>query len=530
MSISPHTSQRLMEKFVQTIQQQPKPVPLKRPHASFLEDSVDPLPSSPAPKRYRPEFVDSFVTQWVESASGSESYRERHCRSDTLLGHSHGDLISRRLIKSAPNMGYRRDADEFAMPPIPASTRSCSHRADAEDEAWVPSYGGSAAPSVTDSNPDSGRSSGRSLVENPSYRRLNLTANHIYLRDVDEELPEHIAKLVHTFGQDRNSPGPSSDQLRHDADLHQLEKGAGEPEVEDYFKANISPRPGPSGSLKRIDRLPMSKHVVPNVQSKLKVSTPVPDMLFGYTDEAFPQQQTQLISMRIEMVANSQGLMYPFFIIEFKADGPSGAGSLWVATNQCLGGSASCVNIAERLNCQLRRCKSDQVRPIDSTAFSVAMSGTEARLYVSWKHDELKYYMAKVDSFLLQKPKDYVEFRKYVRNIIDWGKDRRLKEIRDSLDSLLEESRKTASQLAKSRPPPSDDSASSSSHKRKDSSSRGRNSRAKSVQEYPSGANAPPSASLQEYNQFDSSLQIAAADSVYAPPSASLLANNECSL
>lgn len=57
------------------------------------------------------------------------------------------------------------------------------------------------------------------------------------------------------------------------------------------------------------------------------------------------------------------------------------------------------------------------------------MNGTEARLYISWKHDELQYYTRKVDSFLLQKPKDYVEFRKYVRNIIDWSKDKRLNKI-----------------------------------------------------------------------------------------------------
>jgi hypothetical protein len=78
-----------------------------------------------------------------------------------------------------------------------------------------------------------------------------------------------------------------------------------------------------------------------------------------------------------------------------------------------------------------------------------------------------------VKSFLLQEPEQYVAFRKYVRNIIDWGKDKRLKEIRDSLDSLLEENRKTASQRAKSRRPPSDDSA-SSSRKRRASSGKGK--------------------------------------------------------
>jgi len=206
MSISPHTSQRLMEKFVQTVQQQPKPLPLKRPLASFLEDSVDPPPSSPAPKRYRPESVDSLVTQWVESASGSESYRERHCRSDTLLGHSDGDLIPRRLTKSAPNMEYRRDADGFALPPTPASTRSRSYRADAEDDSHAPS-------DISGASTGSGR---RSLVEDPSYRDMNLTANNIYMRPSREQFPEHITSLVDQVRRDRDSPGPSPEQVLQD--------------------------------------------------------------------------------------------------------------------------------------------------------------------------------------------------------------------------------------------------------------------------------------------------------------------------
>ena len=109
------------------------------------------------------------------------------------------------------------------------------------------------------------------------------------------------------------------------------------------------------------------------------------------------------------------------------------------------------------------------------------MRGTEARLYVFCKHDELKYYMDSINSSLLQRPDHFLEFRKYVLNIIDWRKSKRLKEIRDSLRSLLEENRKMASQLAKSRPPPSDDSTSSNSHKRKNPLSRRRNSKAKSV-------------------------------------------------
>ncbi|KAK0703415.1 hypothetical protein B0T26DRAFT_658318, partial [Lasiosphaeria miniovina] len=182
---------------------------------------------------------------------------------------------------------------------------------------------------------------------------------------------------------------------------------------------------------------------------------------------AFPQKQVELISMKNAPMANAQILIYLFFVIEFKGNG----GDLWVAINQCLGGSMSCVNMAERLNEHLRKCESDKIQAIDSTAFSIAMNGTEARLYVSWKHNELDCYMQKVESFTLQKPKDYIEFRRYIQDIIDWGKDKRLNEIRNSLDSLLEESRQRVSEAAKSRQPPSDGSTTSSGKKRKSSTS-----------------------------------------------------------
>jgi hypothetical protein len=289
----------------------------------------------------------------------------------------------------------------------------------------------------------------------------SVTLNNIFHRKPNEQFPEHIADLVDHVSKDRDSPGPSPDQLRDDADLYGLEDAAGEPEVEEYFKGNIFPKSEASGALKRSDRQMISKHQVPSTGSKLRVSTPVPNMLYGYRHEAFPQQQTQLISMGTQPIANTDRLTYPFFVVEFKGEG----GSLWLATNQCLGGSASCVNIAERLNRQLQQYQGE-AEPIDSATFSVAMSGTEARLYISWKHDELDFYIRKIKRFSLQEPEQYLEFRKYVRNIIDWGKDKRVKDIRDSLDFLLEEGRKRASTAAKSRQPPSEASTVSGSGKK----------------------------------------------------------------
>ncbi|KAH7176274.1 hypothetical protein EDB81DRAFT_634382 [Dactylonectria macrodidyma] len=445
--------------------QYPKPKP---PYASFLEKFVDPFQPSHANSEH------SFVLEWLETV-GSD--RDTRCRSDSYLQPVANSPIPRGLARSAPAMGYTRDADGFAVPPTPASN------------------GSRVAPSGV--TKPSSAPSGKSLVENPNYRSRNLAANNISMRSPYEEFPEQIASIINDIHKGRDSPGPSLEDVRLDSDLAALQwKGAAEPQVEEYFHTNIFPSFRTTESLQRSNRQPMAKDIVPSTGSSLKISTPVPGMLYGYNQqEAFPLQEAQLISMGGEMVANSLGLIYPFFSIEFKADGPSGAGHLWVATNQCLGGSASCVNIAENLNRHLKQCESELVHPINSAAFSIAMSGTEARLFISWKQNELDYYMANVDGFLLQDPKHYLKFRKYVRNIIDWGRGRRLEGIRKSLDSLLEESRKTASAAAKSRMPPSADSAStsstsstSSSKMRKTSSRRQKSGRRNSTQGQSSGA------------------------------------------
>jgi hypothetical protein len=234
---------------------------------------------------------------------------------------------------------HKRDANGFAVPPTPPYT---GYRAP---------HAGSVAPS-DDTGTDVGRSSARSLVEGPFYKELNLASNSIDMRENHEEFPDDVANLICDVSKDRNSPGPSPDQLRRDVGLGRLEtEGLDEFMVEKYFHARIFSGSEQWGSLDRADRQPMAKHTVPSTGSKFRVSNPAPDSLYGYNrPAAFPQQRAQLISMGAQPMANSQRLLYPFLGIEFEGSG----GDLWVATNQCLGDSTSCVNMAERLNEQLR--------------------------------------------------------------------------------------------------------------------------------------------------------------------------------
>ncbi|KAF4622712.1 hypothetical protein G7Y89_g14314 [Cudoniella acicularis] len=397
------------------------------PQGPFLEGHINKLGQGIDLRPHNcPGSVSSFVTEWLETIPDDPQ--------DT-----------------APGMEVTKDADGFVVPRTPAS--SCSRPSLYSDSVALTA--------------ESARSSGRSLVQDPFYQENNLEANNIYLRQQFEAYPDRISALLVEIRRDRTSPGPSVDEIRRDEDLYELERGIVETDVERYFDNKIFASPKSSDVLRRVDKLPISKRNVPDTGTQWKVSTPIPDMLFGYDSKrAFPDAASSV--RKLDAAANSQGLLFPFMVVEFKADGRSGAGSLWVATNQCQGGSASCINIAERLNYQLRQCESENVQQIDTAAFSIAMSGTEARLYISWKQNELDYYTNIVDRFLLLDPDHYLKFRKYVRNIVDWGRDKRLKQIQASLDTLLE----------KGMPIPSSDSSqkrkgSPSSSSRASSSKRG---------------------------------------------------------
>ncbi|OAA62644.1 hypothetical protein SPI_04184 [Niveomyces insectorum RCEF 264] len=443
---------------MQTTLQQPKPS--KRPYAAFLADSTD---TARPPAGSELSHASISILEWLESIGSGRVKRSRSncCREHDCEGHP----VSRRLARSAPATSSTRDADNFIVPPTPVSTGSRVIQAGTDAKTDADSVAPSDATGVTP-NSAARSSSGKSLVEEPFYRDMNLAANNIYMQPHREQLPDHIQALLDHVRRPRTSPSPSaSDDLRQDDELYQLQLGTGEPEVEEYCKTYIFPKPGPVDGLQRSNRQPMTRNSVPTTTPKLRVSTPVPDLLYGYSRYgAFsPQQQTQLIAMGTDVLATNQAqsLLYPFFVVEFKGDG----GSMWVATNQCLGGAASCVHIAERLNRQLRRaCTRGEIQAVDSVAFSVAMNGAEARLYVSWKHDDelAYYYMAHVQSFLLQDAEHYRAFRNVVRNIVDWGKDDRLNRIRASLDTLLGASRRRATEAAKSRSPPSEGSTTSS--------------------------------------------------------------------
>ncbi|KAK7955880.1 uncharacterized protein PG986_005102 [Apiospora aurea] len=273
----------------------------------------------------------------------------------------------------------------------------------------------------------------------------------------------------------RTSPEPTPEEARREMQtLKRMQhRGASEGEVEDWLKQKVFPD---TDAIARhgLDMRPKPtfQHCIPNSSNATpyKVSKPIPDLVYGYATDRrrTPFTSAQRIAgskMEPEMgkTDSHAALAFPFFVIEFKGDGPVN-GSLWVATNQCLGGSATCAETVSRLNYLLQQYPG--ARPVGNMAFSIAMSQNSAELYVSWKTEELEYYTREAAAFYLKRPEDFLDFRRYVKNILDWGKGPRLREIQEAFDIILEEDRKIASAQAKQRLAPSSTSGSSPPSKR----------------------------------------------------------------
>lgn len=312
---------------------------------------------------------------------------------------------------------------------------------------------------------------GSSLVNSAWYRDENLGLNGIRYQDVSPydnsvPLPPGPAAVVARARRSRGSPEPSFQSIAQDPVINDLANQGAESDVEEMARRNFFPSPiyDANDPLLRIDRISMSRAYVPSTNTKYRVSTPAPDMLYGYSGDdskrVFSRAQLAYLVRQGpggNGVANSRGMLFPFLVIEVKGDsGGSSVGSLHVATNQCLGGSATSVAIAETLNRQLRKAvyPHKPVHRIDNAVWSIAMSNSEARLFVSWQDEkDARYHTRAVEGFLIRKPADYILFRRYVRNILDWGRGERLEQIRQSLDCLADGDRLVAAATSKKRRP-----------------------------------------------------------------------------
>jgi hypothetical protein len=280
------------------------------------------------------------------------------------------------------------------------------------------------------------------LFGNPSYRLDNLGRNGIYMRDMYEELPQHIQSLVEEmlFTVSHPWPEPTVEEIKNDRDLWHLRNINGaEDEVINYIQRFIFTHPEQSQHLQGLSHQAQifsirRRHIPRLLDHDYPISKPKPDILYGYAREAFTLAQRHLLRLNAADHNTNKytDVFYPFFVIQVKGDGPGPtAGSLWVGENQCMGGAVTCINMADKLNQSV-----PAMSAMETAVFSVVMDGSQARLFVSWKEGG-KYYTQLIKWLLVNDPEHHLQLRRFVRNVLAWGKGRRLAQLGAALDALM---------------------------------------------------------------------------------------------
>lgn len=364
----------------------------------------------------------------------------RRSQSDSHL------LDTRRHIQSE----FSQMEDTSMPPPSPAATSQYRNSIPAlYDRGRTPSRSGRSE--VTGGSSQTGRID----ATNTNYRSKVLKRNGINILNATAPLSAELAAEAHNTRRRRDSPG-LSDQLAAEICGQILMRGDDEESsVEGLLpEKGILPRdrrddPRSHQHLRYIRRMPYSKAfplpkaIKPNdfaeeAQSNTQsIVIPSPDIAYGYTLEGFNSNQRFALGCTIRGVdldrlsMPAKDLFWPFLVVEFKAL-PTGGNIYW-ATNQCAGGGAVSVKATQTLFALASQFCEGFSDPMEAVAYSAAIDGELAIMYMHW-FDDGQYYMERINIYLLSRPAELIQFRKQVRNILDWAFSTRLDMIKSALD------------------------------------------------------------------------------------------------
>ncbi|KAK7992337.1 hypothetical protein PG996_012647 [Apiospora saccharicola] len=409
----------------------------KRLHDNSIQNKQD---FTPAKRRFCSKSISSRVTDWLEQIPAEAS--------GTAFTFPNHDITS---LDVGP-------FDRAAMSQAPSSDPDLESAGDLDRTETA---------TVSTRKPR--------LVEKDDYRDLNLESNHIkfyFPEEMEPAIPswaEATCKIVlHLQGPQKVLSKRAWYLLLK---IHR-NVAVKEAEVSDWLETYLCPTREeiPELGLALQKRVAFKRSCVLGGNAPNPVSVPQPDLIYGYTLEKEDTEFTEA-----QMIAgkgmdppmgqvNSNDLAFPFLLIECKAEGTS-TGGLVVAENQCIGGSATCVQFINKLNDLLPKQYQTQ-RKVRNTVFSIAFSQNYARLYVTWMADDGNYCVRSISEFLLRTHNECIRLSSYIKNIVEWGRGDRLEEIRQALEVISEKDRKYISERAKARKPIPDTPSRSSKRRR----------------------------------------------------------------
>ena len=160
------------------------------------------------------------------------------------------------------------------------------------------------------------------------------------------------------------------------------------------------------------------------LENQTGMSNPKPDIAYGLDATAFVDVGLIANTLHRDLAQISRGILYPFFLIEFK----SYQGLLAEAVNQAQRGGAVLTNTMNLLKERAGISEHGEEFDLGSFAFSLAMNPYNATMYVHWR--ELRYegdktkiihHTHSLEGYALNNSDSVDKLRIAVNNILDWG-------------------------------------------------------------------------------------------------------------
>jgi hypothetical protein len=177
----------------------------------------------------------------------------------------------------------------------------------------------------------------------------------------------------------------------------------------------------------------------------LPLPRPKPDLAFGYSDQAFTEDQLESIDLLVDdqfgrsYALPDQGLRFPFLDIEFKSQAKNG--THYVATNQAAGTGAIALN--GNLELTKRSFGAEKFDFNEPQFFSVTMDHEVARINVHWLSaptdgGKYRFHVEGLSKHFLDDADGLRAVTRAIKNILDYGSDVRLRKLCEALDAYRE--------------------------------------------------------------------------------------------
>ena len=284
-------------------------------------------------------------------------------------------------------------------------------------------------------------------VHDSDYRK-SLRYRNIYINH--EDPPSELMRQAHKIiSRSRASPELDDEAVQQLIDTSRRVEDEGEEIIIQQLASDIIPAMKIISDKRLTSNAdqPWSNSVPVPIKPSVLITPPSlpkpkPDLAFGYSATAYTEDQLGVIELLVDdqfgrsYAVPDQKLHFPFLDIEFKSQAKNG--THYVATNEAAGAGA--IALHGTMDLMQRSFGMESINDDEPQFFSISMDHELARINIHWlkaPQDEggYSFHVESLSKHLLTDANGIRAVTRAIKNILDYGVDKRLRRLCEALDA-----------------------------------------------------------------------------------------------